>query len=125
MGQSSNGQVQEAYRFASFAELFDFDPTSSARSLRRQYQLIQEAKRLRNARGGGPIETETEEAEHSLPKGLTVDEAKDEWVRLRIEEARPEESWKSIADSLGLSKKTLYVYRRRVFPQQHRHYPDT
>lgn len=46
--------------------------------------------------------------------GMTIEEAKEKLIRDRIEEMRPQASWKAIAESLGISEKTLWVKRKEL-----------
>lgn len=46
--------------------------------------------------------------------GMTIEEAKEKLIRDRIEEMRPQASWKAIAKSLGIAEKTLWVKRKEL-----------
>ena len=46
--------------------------------------------------------------------GMTIEEAKEKMICDRIEEMRPQASWKAIAKSLGIAEKTLWVKRKEL-----------
>jgi hypothetical protein len=55
--------------------------------------------------------------------GMTLERAREAIVRERCEALRPKASWGQVAESLGVSKKTLWTHRREIFDSGHKFHP--
>ena len=55
---------------------------------------------------------------------MTIAEYREAVVRKRCEALRPNTSWEEVAESLGISGKTLWDDRRRIFDSSHKFHPD-
>lgn len=77
-------------------------PTSLMKT---EMELIQRLRRIRRR-------LPDEGGELDEVGGMTIEEAKEKMICDRIEEMRPQASWKAIAESLGIAEKTLWVKRK-------------
>lgn len=119
---SKNGKATEGHTgefvVCSLSALEGFSSEPSPGQLRRTYQLIQEAKRIRKQRQGLPVDSPDQDSQE-----LTIREAKDELIIKRIQKMRPDRKWTEIAGSLGCTRKTLSTYRTRLFNRGHPYHP--
>jgi len=119
---SKNGKATEGHTgefvVCSLSALEGFSSEPSPGQLRRTYELIQEAKRIRKKRQGLPADSPDEDS-----RELTIREARDELIMKRVQNMRPDSKWTEIAGSLGCSRKTLCTHRTRLFDKGHPHHP--
>lgn len=118
------------------------------RSMQREYRIIQLLKEHRRRsthtrRAGSRASTsaashseapqaQPQQAQDSPPEspdpavhgGMTLGEAREAIVRERCEALRPKASWTQIADTLGISDKTLWEHRRGIYDPSHKFHPD-
>lgn len=90
--------------------LTDFDAEPSARELRREYQLIQALKRIRQGRD--PVGAFTDSIK--VKKDASLDDVRDRYIAFMVQEHRPEKSYAEIAEIVGVTKKTLWIYRKKA-----------
>jgi hypothetical protein len=111
---------RQEYVFVPFGALYDTDTLfgkQSIESMRAEYQIIQRLKKMSEMeRAEESVMTESEMREsnllHVTPED-SVDDIERKLIQRRCEEMRPDAAWKEIAESLGMSKKTLYQKRKR------------
>jgi len=108
------------YVFVPFGALYDTENLfgkESIESMRLEYQIIQRLKKINEMeRAEESVMTESEMRESNLLHVTPEDSVEDierKLIRRRCEEMRPDAAWKEIAESLGMSKKTLYQKRKR------------
>jgi len=90
------------------------------RSMQREYRIIQALKEHRRRMA-------TRASKSSGPPvhgGMTLDGARKAIVRERCEALRPKAKWTEIAESLGISSKTLWEHRREMYDSNHKFHPD-
>lgn len=82
----------------------------SLQELRTEYKLIQELKKIR-----GTYKDIDEDDDLVLAdEKKTIIDIEKEIIRKRCDKMRPEHSWKEVAESLGIAKKTLYDKRKKL-----------
>lgn len=101
----------------------------SVREIRNTYRLIQRLKRIRHLKGGGdPTEYETEgedkDAVH-VPTDATAEDAALLLIKRRCIRLRPDTPWRDIAESLGITNRTLWKRRIKAFPEGHPLHPQS
>ena len=111
---------RQEYVFVPFGALYDTDTLfgkQSVESMRAEYQIIQRLKKMSEMeRAEESVMTESEMRESNLLHVTPEDSVEDierKLIQRRCEEMRPDAAWKEIAESLGMSKKTLYQKRKR------------
>jgi len=113
-------EKRQEYVFVPFGALHDTDTLfreQSVESMRAEYQIIQRLKKINEMeRAEESVMTESEMRESNLLHVTPDDSVEDierKLIQRRCEEMRPDAAWKEIAESLGMSKKTLYQKRKR------------
>jgi len=129
------------YVFVPMSAVLEFEGRAgafevSARELRAEYQLIQKLMEIRDekersegaydvflgAEGSG--DSDGSDSMH-VGEEWTAEDAALALVQRRIMRERPGTSWKDIAESLSVSRRTLNKHRSALFPSGHPYHPDT
>lgn len=103
------------------------------RSMQREYRIIQLLKKHRRRstparRAGSRASTSAAPQGQDPPPtvhgGMTLEGAREAIVRERCEALRPKASWGQVAESLGITDKTLWTQRREIYDSTHKFHPD-
>lgn len=109
----------QEYVFVPFSAIFGDaeDLKQSIASIRAEYQIIQRLKKIYGMEDFDEGEFTYEDMRESgllpIEEKDTIEDIERKFIQRRCEEMRPDATWADVAESLGMSKKTLWKKRKR------------